>query len=191
MHRRHGRALWRRSVADRPDFEIDGLQASKGRSTRDKSLYAWTVSAASRCSAGRLSDRHRCRRAALPLRSDPPCAARRDGHPGSPPRSAWPSSWRREPHRQPCRSRRRTRNGELLRWTRASMRGRPRSVAANRSSRLRARSAASSRLRQTISRSPGNISGALISARSRSSNSDSCNGPLSAPEPGSPARAGN
>jgi hypothetical protein len=31
-----------------------------------------------------------------------------------------------------------------------------------------------------MSRSPGNISGALISARSRSSNSDNCNGLFSA-----------
>jgi hypothetical protein len=34
-------------------------------------------------------------------------------------------------------------------------------------------------LRQTIRRSPGNCSGAEISARSRSSNNDSCNGPSS------------
>ena len=36
------------------------------------------------------------------------------------------------------------------------------------------------RLRQTIRRSPGNMSGAQISARSRSSNSDICSGPFSA-----------
>src|SRR6266700_2870291 len=60
------------------------------------------------------------------------------------------------------------------------MRASSRSVAASKSSRLRARSIARSRLRQTISRSPGNRSGALISARSRSSNSDSCSGPFSA-----------
>src|SRR6201999_2259724 len=44
----------------------------------------------------------------------------------------------------------------------------------------RARSAARARLRQTISLSPGNCSGALISARSRSSNKDSCSGPFAA-----------
>jgi hypothetical protein len=67
-----------------------------------------------------------------------------------------------------------------LRRTRASMRANCRSVAVSSSSRLRARSAARSRLRQTINRSPGNMSGALISARSRSSNNDSCNGPFCA-----------
>ena len=52
------------------------------------------------------------------------------------------------------------------------------SDAASRSSRLRARSAARAGLRQTTSRSPGK-SGELISAMSRSSNSDSCSGPSS------------
>jgi len=45
-------------------------------------------------------------------------------------------------------------------------------VATRSASRLRARSAANSRLRHTISRSPGK-SGELISAKSRSSNSES------------------
>src|SRR5215472_309404 len=52
------------------------------------------------------------------------------------------------------------------------------SVACSRSSRLRARSSANSGFWQTTSRSPGN-SGAVISARSRSSNSDSWKAPVS------------
>jgi hypothetical protein len=61
----------------------------------------------------------------------------------------------------------------------ACTRARSRSVAVSRASRLPARSCASSVLRQTINRSPGNCSGAVISSRSRSSNNDSCNGPSS------------
>src|SRR5512147_1021802 len=53
------------------------------------------------------------------------------------------------------------------------------SDATSRSSRLRARSAARSRFRQTTSRSPGK-SGELISAMFRSSKRESCNGPPSA-----------
>ena len=67
-----------------------------------------------------------------------------------------------------------------LRCTWAWMRASSRSVATSSASRLRVRSSARSRLRHTISRSPGNSRGALISARSRSSNSDSCSGPSSA-----------
>src|SRR6516162_1646094 len=52
------------------------------------------------------------------------------------------------------------------------------SVACSRSSRLRARSSANSGFLQTTSRSLGN-SGAVISARSRSSNSDSWKAPVS------------
>src|SRR5215467_12351145 len=52
------------------------------------------------------------------------------------------------------------------------------SVACSRSSRLRARSSANSGFLQTTRRSPGN-SGAVISARSRSSNSDSWKAPVS------------
>src|SRR5438270_465433 len=52
------------------------------------------------------------------------------------------------------------------------------SVACSRSSRLRARSSARSGFLHTTSRSPGN-SGAVISARSRSSNSESWNAPVS------------
>src|SRR5882672_1292453 len=70
------------------------------------------------------------------------------------------------------------RSGWRLRATAAAMRARSRSVAASRSSRLRARSAASARLRQTISRSPGN-SGEVMAAISRSSNSDICRAPPS------------
>src|ERR1019366_5701163 len=58
----------------------------------------------------------------------------------------------------------------------AAMAPRSASVAASSSWRVRARLAASNGLRQAISRSPGK-SGELISARSCSSNSDSCSGP--------------
>jgi hypothetical protein len=54
-----------------------------------------------------------------------------------------------------------------------------RSVACRSSSHFLARSLASAGLRQATSRSPGK-SGELISARSRSSNRESCNGPVSA-----------
>ena len=64
-------------------------------------------------------------------------------------------------------------------WTRAVTGASSFSVAASRSSRLRARSAASTGLRQQTSRSPGK-SGLVISARSCSSNRDSCSGPSSA-----------
>ena len=64
-------------------------------------------------------------------------------------------------------------------WTRAMRGASSFSVAASRSSRLRARSAASTGLRQAISRSPGK-SGEVISARSCSSNRDSWSGPSSA-----------
>ena len=63
--------------------------------------------------------------------------------------------------------------------TRAMMGASSFSVAASRSSRLRARSAASTGLRQATSRSPGK-SGLVISARSCWSNRDSCSGPSSA-----------
>src|SRR4029077_17407702 len=52
------------------------------------------------------------------------------------------------------------------------------SVARSRSSRLRARSSANSGFLQTTTRAPG-ASGAVISARSRSSNSESWKAPLS------------
>jgi hypothetical protein len=58
------------------------------------------------------------------------------------------------------------------------MRASSRSVAASSSWRLRARSTASARLRQTIRRSPGK-SGEVIEAMSRSSNSDICSAPAS------------
>ena len=64
-------------------------------------------------------------------------------------------------------------------WTRAMTGASSFSVAASRSSRLRARSAASTGLRQAISRSPGK-SGEVISARSCWSNRDSWSGPSSA-----------
>ena len=64
-------------------------------------------------------------------------------------------------------------------WTRAMRGASSFSVAASRSSRVRARSAASTGLRQATSRSPGKSS-EVISARSCSSNRDSCSGPSSA-----------
>jgi hypothetical protein len=63
-----------------------------------------------------------------------------------------------------------------LRRTSLAMRVSRRSVACRSSSRLRARSLASAELRQATSRSPGN-SGEVISARSRSSNRESCKWP--------------
>ena len=72
-------------------------------------------------------------------------------------------------------------SGSLIRpaAARAAMAPRSASVAASSSWRVRARLAASNGLRQAISRSPGK-SGELISARSCSSNRDSCSGPSSA-----------
>src|SRR5215510_14719005 len=70
------------------------------------------------------------------------------------------------------------RSGWRWRATAAAMRASSRSVAASRSSRRRARSAANAWLRQTIRRSPGK-SGEVIAAMSRSSNSDICNAPAS------------
>ena len=64
-------------------------------------------------------------------------------------------------------------------WTRAMMGASSFSVAASRSSRLRARSAARTGLRQAISRSPGK-SAEVISARSCWSNRLSWSGPPSA-----------
>ena len=79
------------------------------------------------------------------------------------------------------------RSGLFFRLTALATLARSASVAASRSCRLRARSAASSGLRHTTRRSPGN-SGELTSARacpgldpgSRSSNKDNCNAPCSA-----------
>ena len=64
-------------------------------------------------------------------------------------------------------------------WTRAMIGASSFSVAASSSSRLRARSAASTGLRQAISRSPGKSS-EVISARSCWSKRLSCSGPSSA-----------
>ena len=64
-------------------------------------------------------------------------------------------------------------------WTRAMRGASSFSVAASRSSRTRARSAARTGLRQATSRSPGK-SGEVISARSCWSNRLSCSGPPSA-----------
>ena len=69
--------------------------------------------------------------------------------------------------------------GSLPAWTRAMMGASSFSVAASSSSRVRARSAARTGLRQAISRSPGKSS-EVISARSCSSNRDSWSGPSSA-----------
>ena len=66
-----------------------------------------------------------------------------------------------------------------LRRTSLAMRVSRRSVACRSSSRFLARSLASAGLRQATSRSPGK-SGELISARSRSSNRENCNRPVSA-----------